>query len=50
MSDVLARYPVKLNAYVREQIRKDPAGALAKQALPSIEELIEEPGMVVDPF
>ncbi|MEI7945654.1 MAG: KamA family radical SAM protein [bacterium] len=50
MSDVLARYPVKLNAYVREQIRKNPAGALAKQALPAPEELIEEPGMVADPF
>ena len=47
---VHARYPVKLSAYVREQIRKDPACALAKQALPSSEELIEEPGMVDDPF
>ena len=41
MGDVLVRYPVKLNAYVREQIRKYPAGALAKQALPSLDELIE---------
>lgn len=47
---VHARYPVKLCAYVREQIRKDPNGAWAKQALPSLEELIEEPGMVADPF
>ena len=47
---VHARYPVKLSAYVREQIRKNPAGALAKQALPSLEELIEEPGMIADPF
>jgi lysine 2,3-aminomutase len=50
MSDVHTRYPVKLNDYVREQIRKDPDGALAKQALPSLDELIEEPGMVADPF
>jgi len=47
---VHARYPVKLCAYVREQIRKNPAGALAQQALPTLEELIEEPGMVADPF
>lgn len=47
---VHTRYPVKISAYVREQIRKNPAGALAKQALPSIEELIEEPGMIADPF
>lgn len=47
---VHARYPVKLCAYVREQIRKDPAGALAQQALPALDELIEEPGMVADPF
>lgn len=47
---VHARYPVKLCAYVREQIRKDPNGAWAKQALPALEELIEEPGMVADPF
>jgi lysine 2,3-aminomutase len=47
---VHARYPVKLNDYVREQIRKDPAGALAQQALPALDELIEEPGMVADPF
>ena len=50
MSDVLARYPAKLSAYIREQIRTDPKGAWAKQALPALEELIEEPGMVADPF
>lgn len=47
---VHARYPVKISAYVREQIRKDPGGAWAHQALPSVEELIEEPGRVADPF
>ncbi|MEI6644627.1 MAG: KamA family radical SAM protein [bacterium] len=47
---VHTRYPVKLCAYVREQIRKYPAGALAQQALPSLEELLDEPGMVADPF
>ena len=47
---VRTRYPVKISAYIREQIRKDPAGAWAKQALPALEELIEEPGMVADPF
>ena len=47
---VHARYPVKLCAYVREQLRSDASGAWAKQALPSLEELIEEPGMVADPF
>ncbi len=47
---VCTRYPVKISAYIREQIRQDPAGAWAKQALPSLDELIEEPGMVADPF
>jgi len=47
---VCTRYPVKISAYVREQIRQEPDGAWAKQALPSLEELIEEPGMVADPF
>ncbi len=47
---VHARYPVKLSAYVRAQIRKDPLSAWAQQALPSIDELIDEPGMVADPF
>ncbi len=47
---VCTRYPVKISAYIREQIRTDPDGAWAKQALPALEELIEEPGMVADPF
>jgi lysine 2,3-aminomutase len=47
---VTARYPVKICAYIRAQIRKDPLGAWAQQALPSVDELIEEPGMVADPF
>ena len=47
---VHARYPVKISTYVREQIRKDPGGPWARQALPAIEELIEEPGMAADPF
>ncbi len=49
-NQVHARYPVKLCAYVRAQLRKDTSGTWAKQALPSLEELIEEPGMVADPF
>lgn len=49
-AQVHARYPVKLCAYVREQLRKDASGAWAKQALPSLDELLEEPGMVADPF
>jgi lysine 2,3-aminomutase len=47
---VHARYPVKISAYIREQIRNDPDGIWARQALPAVEELIEEPGMVADPF
>lgn len=47
---VHARYPVKISAYVLEHIRKDPGGAWARQALPSVDELIDEPGMVPDPF
>jgi lysine 2,3-aminomutase len=47
---VHVRYPVKISAYVRGQLRKDPEGTWAKQALPSLDELIEEPGMVADPF
>jgi len=49
-NQVHTRYPVKISAYVREQIRTDPDGAWAKQALPALDELIEEPGMVADPF
>jgi lysine 2,3-aminomutase len=47
---VHARYPIKISSYIREQIRNDPGGVWARQALPAVEELIEEPGMVVDPF
>jgi lysine 2,3-aminomutase len=50
LARVTSRYPVKISAYVREQIRNDPDGAWARQALPAVEELIEEPGMVADPF
>jgi len=47
---VHARYPVKLSPHVLAQIRADPACALARQALPSEAELIDEPGMTADPF
>lgn len=50
LARVTARYPVKISAYIRKQIRNDPDGAWARQALPAVEELIEEPGMVADPF
>jgi lysine 2,3-aminomutase len=47
---VHVRYPVKISPYVLARIRKDPTCALARQALPSEAELIEEPGMTPDPF
>ncbi|MCL2104964.1 MAG: radical SAM protein, partial [Kiritimatiellaeota bacterium] len=47
---VHARYPVKLSEYVLEQIKGAPDGALARQALPSAEELAEEEGVSADPF
>jgi len=47
---VHARYPVKLSPYVLARIRADPSCALARQALPAEEELVEEPGMTADPF
>jgi len=50
LREVHARYPVKISAYIREQIRNEPDGIWARQALPAAEELIEEPGMVADPF
>ena len=45
------RYPVKLTPYTLKQLsRENLADPLNRQALPSLEELVSEEGMVADPF
>lgn len=45
------RYPVKLTPYALAQLNPaDPSAPLNLQALPSVGELAEEPGMTADPF
>ena len=45
------RYPVKLTPYNLAQLAPgDPSDPLNRQALPSLDELQAEPGMVADPF
>ena len=45
------RYPVKLTPYTLRQLsRETPSNPLNRQALPSLEELAAEAGMVADPF
>ncbi len=48
---VHARYPVRVSPYVLAQLsREDPADPLNLQFLPAAAELVEERGMVADPF
>jgi len=48
---VRRRYPFKLTPYALAQLsREDPSDPLNRLALPSIAELVQEPGMVADPF
>ena len=45
------RYPVKLTPYNLAQLASgDPSDPLNRQALPALDELQAEPGMVADPF
>ncbi len=45
------RYPLKLTPYALAQLSRDnPADPLNLLALPSVGELLDEPGMVADPF
>ena len=45
------KYPVKLTPYTLKQLsRANLADPLNRQALPSLEELVSEEGMVADPF
>jgi len=48
---VQARYPVVISPYALSLLsRENPADPLNRQALPSVEELADEPGMEADPF
>ena len=48
---VQARYPVRISPYALALLSRDnPRDPLNLQALPSAEELLDEPGMVADPF
>lgn len=45
------RYPVRLTPYTLSQLsRENPADPLNRMVLPSVQELVPEPGMGVDPF
>ncbi len=48
---VRCRYPLRLTPYALAQLsRENPADPLNRLALPSAAELVQEPGMVADPF
>lgn len=48
---VQVRYPVKISPYALSLLSRDnPRDPLNLQALPSVDELLDEPGMVADPF
>ncbi len=50
LAAVRARYAVALSPEIRAQIAADPAGAIARQYLPDVRELVETPDELQDPI